>query len=84
MRAGRANSSGNENGWHEGGEGGEVGATPLAGFEPGEGSQRIADANGPSRCGEALDLLHPPSVLVRERWAFAQRWQEEVTDGELH
>ena len=48
--------------------GGEEEVKPVAGFEPGEGSQRIADANGPSRCGEALDLQHPPTVLVRERW----------------
>jgi hypothetical protein len=36
-----------------------------------------------SRCAEALDLPHLPNALVPERWAFAQRWQEEVTDGEL-
>ena len=61
---------------------GEQEAKPVAGSEPGEGSQRIADANGPSRCGEVLDLPHPPTASIQQRRVFApQRQVEARGDG---
>ncbi len=63
--------------------GGEVEAKPLAGSEPREGSQRIADDNGPSRCGEELDPLHPREPHRSKPDRFSRnlgRWRQETTD----
>lgn len=65
-----------ENGCHEVGEE----AKPPAGSEPREVFQLIADANGLSKCGEALDLPHPLIASIQERQFFAPQRQAKARD----
>ena len=81
MRAERANSSDDENASSEEDEGEGMVFLELL---PGEGFRRTGSANGRSRCDEALGLLHPPTVSLREDEDRVLQMTEKVRDGGPH
>ena len=81
MRADHANSSDDEN---RSSEEDEVEGMFFLEFLPGEGFRRTSCANGRSRCDEALDLLHPPTVSLGEDEDLVLQMKERVRDGGPH
>jgi hypothetical protein len=81
MRADHANSSDDENAQREVSEG-EV--TRSWGAQLTEALRRVVCASGRSRCGEEIDLPHPPTASIRERRFEARSPKAWARGGEQH